>query len=85
MKLIPLTQGKFAQVDDEDFEYLNQWKWFALKDAQTFYAARGIYLKGNILMHRQLLGLTNSEVKGEHKDRNGLNNQKENLRVATLQ
>ena len=29
MKIIPLTQGKFAMVDDADFERLNQWKWYA--------------------------------------------------------
>lgn len=28
MKTIPLTQNKFAIVDDADFEFLNQWKWY---------------------------------------------------------
>jgi hypothetical protein len=31
MKTIPLTQGKFAIVDDSDFEWLNQWKWYVQK------------------------------------------------------
>ena len=42
MKQIPLTQGKFALVDDEDFEYLNQFKWCALKRPHTFYAVRNL-------------------------------------------
>lgn len=29
MKMIPLTQGEYAIVDDDMFDYLNQWKWYA--------------------------------------------------------
>jgi len=28
MKKIKLTQGKHVIVDDKDFDFLNQWKWF---------------------------------------------------------
>ena len=42
MKLISLTQGQFAKVDDEDFEWLNQWKWCAAykKSTNSYYAIR---------------------------------------------
>jgi len=42
MKMIPLTQGKFAQVSDHRFDYLNQWKWYAMyvKRHDLWYAAR---------------------------------------------
>jgi len=79
MKEIPLTQGKFALVDKEDYEYLCQWKWYACKDHNTFYAQASIYKNGKpttIGMHRLILDAKQID----HKDGNGLNNQKENLR-----
>jgi hypothetical protein len=79
MKLIPLTQGKFAQVDDEDYDFLMQWKWHVQKSRNTFYAVRG----GGILMHRVIMSADNFKLI-DHKDRDGLNCQKTNLRHCTL-
>ena len=85
MKEISLTQGKVALVDDEDYEYLNQWKWCALKRRTTYYAARWVSDNGNgraILMHRAI-PCTPEDMQTDHIDRNGLNNQKSNLRICT--
>lgn len=84
MKEILLTQGKVAIVDDEDYEWLNQWKWQLRKHGPTgstkkLYAGR---TKHGILMHRIIVNaLANLEV--DHRDGNGLNNQKYNLRICT--
>lgn len=88
MQKIPLTRGKFAMVDDEDYDFLNQWKWNAHRGANTFYATRGVWIKERkkmkeVAMHRVILGLTDSKIHVDHKDHNGLNNQKENIRRAT--
>jgi hypothetical protein len=84
MKLIKLTQGKFTQVDDDIFDYLNQWKWQAHLDHGNWYATRAEYKpkKRTIFMHRLIMN-TPAGLKTDHKDRNGLNNQRANLRNAT--
>jgi len=81
MKLIPLTRGQFAQVDDADFDWLNQWKWSAHWGRNKFYAAR-MENRKTLLMHRVILGNLGC-LDGEHKDGDGLNNQRWNLRPAT--
>jgi hypothetical protein len=83
-KEIRLTQGKVALVDDADFDWLNQFKWCAHRDCNTFYAKRAAPTvngkRGVLYMHALLVG------KGcDHKDGNGLNNQRNNLRPATTQ
>lgn len=85
MKTIPLSQGKFAMVDDEDYDYLNQWKWRASKSGNTFYAKRELIkgeLKTTISMHRSLLQPPR-DLQIDHKNGNGLDNQRSNLRLAT--
>ena len=82
-RMIPLTQGKHAIVDDDDFEWLNQWKWYALKTANTYYAARKVRGR-TVLMHRVVLGLDIRDKRhGEHKNGAGLDNRRTNLRIAT--
>lgn len=86
MKLIKLTKGQFAQVDDDDYEWLNQWKWQALKYSNTYYARRQTCYKGKsttVRMHR-LVNNTPDHLFTDHIDHNGLNNQKSNLRNCTL-
>lgn len=80
MKQIALSgksgQGKFALVDDEDFERLNQFKWYL---SNTGYASTS---GGRKLMHSLLMN-TPPKMHTDHKDHNSLNNQKSNLRVCT--
>jgi hypothetical protein len=88
MKLIPLTQGKFAQVDDENYIYINQWKWYAANIADKWYAQRGIIniLTGKptvVMMHRVLLNCLDKKLKIDHINSNGLDNQKSNIRICT--
>lgn len=86
MKLIPLTQGKFAQVDDWWYDYLMQWKWYALKNGHTYYALRsGPTINGRrtiIRMHGIIMD-TPENMQTDHRDRNGLNNQEFNMRNCT--
>lgn len=86
MKKIPLTQGREAIVDDEDFEKLSEFKWFVSsmgKSKTLFYAGSHIEKKSSFtLMHRFIL----NSPKGknvDHIDGNGLNNQRSNLRLCT--
>lgn len=88
MKQIELTLGQVALVDDEDYEYINQFKWYAAfcKRGKRFYALRFICKNGkrtNVSMHRVLLGLTDSKLKCDHINHNTLDNQRHNLRIAT--
>jgi len=82
MREIKLTQGKVALVDDEDYERLNRYRWCAFRNLNTYYASRSISGSATISMHRQILSVSpGKEI--DHKDGNGLNNQKDNLRSCT--
>ena len=80
MKEIPLTQRQVALVDDEDYDELMKYKWFACKSCGLFYARRygGKYQK-NISMHSHITGY----VRTDHIDGNGLNNSRGNLRKCS--
>lgn len=81
--IIPLTNGLFATVDDEDFDWLSQWKWYALRTSvdRLFYAVRTENGR-SIRMHR-LINNTPDGMFTDHRDGDGLNNTRSNLRTAT--
>ncbi len=85
---IPLSQGKFAQVDECHYDYLMQWTWHAAKAHKTYYARRSQGRAKNALaMHHVVLGLKLGRplADGElpdHRNGDGLCNTEENLRVA---
>lgn len=88
MKQIKLTRGKFALVDDGDFKWLSDFKWAANKSHRQWRAQRSARafevragLPSKILMHREIMGFPKQEV--DHRDRDSLNNQRGNLRLAT--
>lgn len=90
MKEIPLTQGKVAVVDNEDYEFLMQWKWCAQKNSNSdtlFYAlTRTIKAlkRTTMRMHRLIakrMGIP-EKYKIDHKDGTGLNNVRSNLRIG---
>jgi hypothetical protein len=81
MKEIKLTQEKVALVDDEDFEYLSSFKWFAHKSFNTYYA---VTTKKTIGMHHFIIGKPPKGLVTDHIDGDGLNNQKSNLRHVSV-
>lgn len=86
MKRIPLTQGKFALVDDNDYERVNKHKWRARKDCRTWYALTNVRENGKIktiYLHRFIFENPDSKIEIDHIDHNGLNCQKNNLRKCS--
>ncbi len=83
--------GKEAMIDAADLLLVldGRGKWYARRDnnGTTFYATREINENGQSRadqMHRVLLGLENGHaVLPDHKDHDGLNNRRNNLRAST--
>lgn len=86
VKEIPLSQGKVAIVDDEDYDYLNQWKWHAsMVNGVLKYAARTIRKdrrKITIRMHTFIMG-TPKGMDTDHINHNGFDNRRCNLRICS--
>lgn len=90
MKKIPLGSHsdieRYALVDDEDFESVNQFKWHASGETWGIrYALRTAVIAGEptpIQMHKFILGVGSGQMV-EHKNRNGHDNRRKNLRPCT--
>lgn len=86
MKKLPLTQGHFALVDNDDYQVLKMVKWHSVIDprAKRIYARRGIWVDGKqrkILLHNYIMQ-PDMHQRVLFKDGNGLNCQRANLEVV---
>lgn len=79
-KTIELTKGFVAVVDAEDFDRVNAISWYAQKGKHTHYARTG-KKHGGMSMQQAVLQMPGVLI--DHKDGDGLNNRKQNLRVCT--
>ncbi len=86
IRYIPLTRGKFAIVDADDYEWASKFKWHASGQEKYPYACRALYYEGKlkkmIYLHREILAAP-KELLADHINGNPLDDRKENLREAT--
>jgi hypothetical protein len=80
---VALTNGAWAIVDEADFPLIAQYRWYEMRQKYNTYAATDIDGE-TVYMHRLILGAKPGQYV-VHADRNGLNNSRENLRLATTQ
>lgn len=82
---IPLSQNKVALIDDVDYPKVSVHKWFAeRRNNGRIYAVTNILTpkgKRPLRMHRLIAGKNGFDV--DHRDRDGLNNRRKNLRACT--
>lgn len=87
MRYIKLTNGRKALIDNEDYEYINQWLWrldkhgYATRVKRT-YIGKGKYKCTTIFMHREI-AKTPLGKDTDHINRNRLDNRRLNLRIVT--
>lgn len=91
MITIKLRKGLEAWVDDEDKDLIAPYNWYAIKMRNTHYVRatipKSMLKEGQkqgtkVYLHRLVMGEP-KDLMVDHIDRNGLNCQKENLRIVT--
>jgi len=82
MKEIPLISGGVAIIDDGDAEIVAPFRWTQAKSRRGLTYARSTCHRNGVRMHRLILGAKLDE-QVDHDNGNGLDNRRENIRIAT--
>ncbi len=85
MKQIPLTQGKFALVDDDVYEWASKYKWYTRRKKNTCYAERntGTWpFRKIVRLHREIMNAEQG-IQVDHINGNGLDCRRTNMRLAS--
>jgi len=88
MRVIELTKGQVAIVDDEDFDALAQYRWnynaagYARRTI-NFRLPDGKFSCSHVMMHHAIIGKPPRGSVVDHCNLNKLDNRRENLRVCT--
>jgi hypothetical protein len=87
MVKIALTQGSSALVDKKDYPRLSKFIWYAKEGTSGIIYAIHNFKRSNgkfrpTRMHRFILGLKKGDPLVDHKNQNGLDNRRKNLRIC---
>lgn len=83
VRQVQLTKGKIALVDDKDYGRVMTRRWTAYLNGKNWYCHASIDGK-QVPLHRFILNASPG-VTIDHRDHDGLNNQRQNLRPCTTQ
>lgn len=82
MVIIQLTQGKSTIIDDSDTNKVSRYKWYANKVGNTWYARTNIRRGKTIYLHQLIIKCKKGQ-EVDHRNHNGLDCRRENLRKVT--
>lgn len=85
VKAIPVGKCRLSIIDQDDYDRISKSSWFVKKGRYTCYAGTRDCHKKTTSLHREVLNLKQGDPIIDHRNGNGLDNRKCNLRISTYE